>query len=311
MLFANSTKKLYIALGIVILITAVVLVINFSGKSNSSGNDKGLPTFDTTKVSKLVMIPKGSKSEVVFYKKNGDWTVKLPSPKGKVVEVSTQKMENIVFLLANFTIINLVSREKGSTSNFGLDTGFTSVKLYSGEEAVLDLKIGKGEMISEQETGSYICVVGSDDVYLVSGFLDRVFNSDLSLYRNSLLTFGGTESWAEVKFSGAENFVMKRKVTDWEIDGKLLDSTKVTDYLTGLSELQGRNFADDIQLSAKEKPSHQVEVKTTSGRQFVLSGYIISKDTLITSSLSKGTVFRNSVDSPLYQNIFLGRKGLE
>ena len=256
------------------------------------------------------MTPKGG-SLVIFEKVGEDWVITLPESKGKKVSADGMKIISMISAISELKVINLVSRKKEDIAGFGLDTGATSVKFFINGQDEYAILIGKSEMLSPQEMGTYVKMAKTDDVYLVSGFLDMVFNSDMSLYRQTQLTFGGAESWQEMVFSGIEKFTLKRVVTDWVIDNKKLDSARITDYLKLLSTTESRDFADNFDLKQLSDPVAQLGVKTASGREFLVSAYIQGSDTLITTSLGKGNIYRSSKEQPLYFRIFPGLRRLE
>lgn len=309
MLFAKSGNRLYFLLAIVLVITIGGVLLKYSG---SEGNEveTGIPAIDTTGIDRIEMIPKGG-TLVSFEKTGEDWIITLPGGGAKKVVADRAKISSMISTVAELKVINLISRKKEDFAGFGLDTGFTSLKLFSKGENRLELLIGKSEMLSPQEMGTYVKMVNADEVYLVSGFLDMSFNSDLTLYRQTRLTFGGSESWQEINFNGVENFALKRVVTDWVIGEKKVDSASITNYLTQLTTLEVRNFADNIDPAKLGKPNSQLRVKTVSGREFEISAYINETDTLITSSLGKGNIYKSSKEEPLYFRIFPGLKRLE
>ena len=309
MLFAKSGNRLYIILAVVLVITVGGILLKYSG-SEGSGAGAGIPPVDTTGIKRIEMIPKGG-SLVIFEKTGEDWIITLPGGMGKKVAADGTKISSMISTLSELKVINLVSRKKEDFSGFGLDTGATSLKLFSDGQSEFELLIGKSEMLSPQEMGTYVKLVNADDVYLVSGFLDMMFNSDMTLYRQTQLTFGGVESWQEINFNGVENFSLKRVVTDWVIENKKVDSAAITDYLNQLTTLGSRNFADDIDPAKLGKPKSQLKVKTASGREFEILAFFNGTDTLVTSSLGKGNIYRSSKEEPLYFRLFPGLKRLE
>ena len=309
MLFAKSAKKLYIVLGTILLVTVLVLLMkSFGGSKGDSVS--GFPSFDTAKVTMMKMLPKGGNGEIIFAKKAGAWSITAKLLNDKPVQASSQRIEGMIGLLSGMKIINLVSRNIEDLKKYGLDTGATVVRLFSGEENIFEVSIGRSEMLSPQEMGTYVKAAGSNDVYLVSGFLDMMFNSDVSLYRDRALTFGGAESWQEIKFSGSEDFLMKRNVTDWEVEGKKLDSARITEYLTTFARLEGNDFVNDFSPGEGEKPFAKVDVKTVSGRYFGIEAWKVKNDTLIVTTLNPGTFFRSGEDG-LYRKVFPGLKNLK
>lgn len=309
MLFAKSGSRLYIILAIVLVITVAGILMKYSG-SEEGGTGAGIPSIDTAVIKRIEMIPKGG-SLVVFEKNGEDWLITLPGGSGKKVSADGTKITSMISTLSELKVINLVSRKKEDLTGFGLDTGATSIKLFSEGQSEFELLIGKSEMLSPQEMGTYVKMVSADDVYLVSGFLDMMFNSDITLYRQTLLTFGGSESWLEINFSGVENFSLKRDVTDWVHENKKVDSAGITDYLKQLTTLEAKIFADDIEKGKLGEPKSQLKVRTVSGREFVISAYIVRTDTLITSSLGQGNIYKSSKEEPLYFRIFPGIRRLE
>lgn len=309
MLFAKSGNRLYILLSIVLVITVGGILLKYSG-SEGSETGAGIPAIDSTGIKRIEMIPKGG-SLVVFEKTGEEWLITLPGGSGKKVSAEGTKITAMFSTLSELKVINLVSRKKEDLAGFGLDTGATSLKLFSEGQSEFELLIGKSEMLSPQEMGTYVKMVNTDDVYLVSGFLDLMFNSDMTLYRQTQLTFGGSESWQEINFSGVENFLLKREVTDWIVENKKVDSAKITDYLNQLTTLEARNFADDIDPGKLGEPKSQLKVKTVSGREFEILTYFNGTDTLVTSSLGRGNIYRSSKEAPLYFKIFPGKRKLE
>ncbi len=309
MLFAKSAKKLYIVLGAIFLVTVVVVLFKSFGNGKSE-TGTGFPTFDTARVSMIKMLPKGGDGEIIFTKEEGKWFLTAKSLNNKTVEASTERLEGMIGLLSGMKIVNLVARKAEDLKKYGLDTGATVVKLFIDEENVFEIAIGRAEMISQQEMGSYVKAAGSDDIYLVSGFLDMIFNSDLSLYRNKSLTFGGAESWQEIKYSGNEDFTMKRNVLDWETGGIKLDSAKIKEYLTTFATLEGNDFVNDFTPGEEQKSFAKVDVKTVSGRHFAIEAYKVKNDTLISTTLNPGAFFRSGEES-LYKKVFPGLKNLK
>lgn len=310
MLFARSRKKLFMVAGLMLAVTlAVVPLKMFSGPADEQ--ETGLPKFDTTAVTALKMTPKGGEGEILFEKKDDRWLIRTPGKKGKTLQASSSRMAELVAVLSDLKVINLVARSAADRGKFGLDTGYTSVTLMAGSEEIATVMIGKAEMISPQEMGSYLRSSTSDDIYLVSGFLDMMFNADISIYRNRELGFGGVESWSEIKFTGRENFILTRSGSDWLLDGKKSDSAKVTEYLATFASLEGNEFADDISLEKDQKPLIQLWVKTVSGRSFAISAYVAGSDTVVSSSLSPGSLFKAGGEQALYRKIFPGSAGLK
>lgn len=309
MLFAKSGNRLYIILAVILVITVGGILLKYSG-SEGSGAGTGIPPIDTTGIKRIEMIPKGG-SLVIFEKTFEDWIITLPGGTDKKVAADGTKISSMISTLSELKVINLVSKKKEDFPGFGLDTGATSLKLFSDGQSEFELLIGKSEMLSPQEMGTYVKLVNADDVYLVSGFLDMMFNSDMTLYRQTQLTFGGVESWQEINFTGVENFSLKRVVTDWVIENKKVDSAAITDYLNQLTTLGSRNFADDIDPAKLGKPNSQLKVKTASGREFEILAFFNGTDTLVTSSLGKGNIYRSSKEEPLYFRLFPGLKRLE
>lgn len=309
MLFAKSGNRLYIILAVVLVITVGGILLKYSG-SEGGETAPGIPVLDTTGINRIEMIPKGG-SLVVFEKTGQNWVITLPGVAGKKVSADGTKITSMISTIAELKVINLISRKKEDLAGFGLDTGATSLKLFSDRQQEFELLIGKSEMLSPQEMGTYVKMVDADDVYLVSGFLDMMFNSDLTLYRQTQLTFGGTESWQEIDFKGIENFTVKRNVTDWVIENIQVDSAKIANYLKLLSTVEARNFADDIERGKLGEPESRLRVKTASGREFEISAYINETDTLIITSIGKGNIYRSSKEEPLYFRIFPGKRNLE
>jgi hypothetical protein len=309
MLFARLGNRLYIIFAVILVMTILVIFLKNSGKNNNSIASE-LPVLDTSGITRIEMIPKGG-DKVIFEKTGEDWLITLPGSKGKKVSADVTKLTNMISTVSELKVINLISGNKADFAGFGLDTGATSVKFTGEGKDEYEILIGKSEMLSPQEMGTYVKMANSDFVYLVSGFLDMMFNSDISLYRQSQLTFGGAESWQEIVFSGDENFTLKRVVTDWVVDDKKVDSAKITDYLKGLSTLETKNFVDNFEPEKLGKPRAQLGVKTISGRQFLISAYIQGNDTLISTSLGKGNIYKSSKEEPLYFRIFPGIRRLE
>lgn len=310
MLFAKSQKKLFIVAGILFLLTVVVVVFSKISDS-SSGQEPAFPVFDTAAVTVIKMTPKGGDGEVVFRKKAGKWLITTAGKNPKTFEASVMKMDQFIGTLADLRAVNLVARTGAERGKYGLDTGYTRVRLFAGESEVFAIHIGRAEMISPQEMGSYVRPENSDDIFLVSGFLDMIFNSDVSLYRSRQLGFGGVESWQEIKFTGRDNFMMIRSGLDWLVDGKKLDSAKVTEYLATFASLEGNEFADDKSPGKNDKFLTRVDVKTVSGRGFTISAFVTGKDTVISSSLSPGSFFKAGSDAGIFRKLFPGLAGLK
>ncbi len=310
MLFARSQKKLFIVAGALLGVTLLVVLLRvFSGPSQEEVT--GLPKFDTASVTAIKMTPKGGEGEILFEKKDGKWLIKPPGKNGKTLEASSARITELISLLSELRVINLVARTAADKGKFGLDTGYTSVTVMAGDDELATVMIGKAEMLGPQEMGSYVRSATSDDIYLVSGFLDMSFNADITVYRNRELGFGGAESWSEIRFTGKENFVITRSGTDWLLDGKKADSAKVTGYLATFASLEGNEFADEVTIGKDQKPVAKLEVRTVSGREFAISAFVAGRDTVVASTLAPGSLFKAGGVLALYGKLFPGRAGLK
>lgn len=278
-----------------------------------------LVKIDTAKVSKILLYPLSENhDEVSFIKEGKSWKLQ----KGKVTaEPEQNAVQNLLNVLSEIKTKRLASRDKKKWSEYQVtDSAATRVKVYEGNEKVVDLYVGKftyqqnnrgyGGMYGGGAVSgtSFIRVAEEDEVYAVDGFLTFSFNQQFNTFRNQTIAKFEKANVNKLTFTypADSSFTLELKDKIWYCGNEKADSAKVSDYLNTLSYKNASSFVDNY--SAVGMPVFQLSVDGKDMKSMAISTYSRAiNDYIINSSLNPKAWF-SSDDKGLITDIFKSKK---
>ena len=296
--FTNT--QLGIALGVLVLLYGMSALL---GGNRDRSFKKALGLVDTTTVNKIEVVL--SENESLFIEKEGDiWMVN--GPDGLSYAADQEQVRRNIGSLLNLEATQLVSSKSENWGDYQVDTAGTQVRVISGNDKLADLVVGRFEY---KQTGmtNYVREGGTDEVYLVNGFLSSLFSKDPSNWRNKNLTFGGSASWAQIAFSYPEDssFTLGRVGENWVFsDSTLADAGKVTSYLSTVGNLRGQTFVEDF-LPSTVPVAFSVTISGPAP-PIQINAYPDDNHEYVLSSSQNPDAFFSGKEGDLWKKLFVG-----
>jgi hypothetical protein len=289
----NNMILLYILAGLVILF---IIVKWYQNPRTESTLNAELVDIDTNKVSKILIYPSSeNRDEIKFYKDGSDWKV----TKGKLVSESEQNVvKGMLSTLLEIKVKSLASKDKKKWDEYKVsDTTATRVKVYEGNDLVLDIMIGKFNYQQNRNpygnmygggggvTGTtFIRLKEDDKVYAVDGFLIFTFNQQFNSFRKQTVAKFERANVEKVsfKYPSDSSFVLEMRDKKWVAGNEQVDSAKVADYLNGMSYKNASSFKDDFINSGM--PQYQLIIEGKNMKPITIDGYVTGIESFIVNS---------------------------
>jgi hypothetical protein len=288
----NNMILLYILAGLVILF---IIVKWYQQPRTESTLNAELIDIDTTKVSKILIYPTAeNREEIKFYKDGIDWKV----TKGKLVsETEPNAVKGILNTLLEVKVKSLASKDKKKWDEYKVsDTTATRVKVFEGNDLVLDIMIGKFNYQQSRNpygnmyggggvTGTtFVRLKEDDEVYAIDGFLIFTFNQQFNSFRKQTIAKFEKANAEKVtfKYPADSSFTIEMRNNKWMIGNEYADSVKVTDYLSSLSFKNNSSFNDNIVNTGM--PQYQLTVEGKNLKTITIDGYVTGNDAFVINS---------------------------
>jgi hypothetical protein len=255
-----NTKSLLFLLVILVAIAAIVQMQKGDGPKSTL--PQSVVQVDTAEVNRLVVNPKqGDAYELV--RTNGIWKLKLAN--GKEVACQSKLVNNAFNGLIETKPSQIVSRKPEKWNAYEVsDSAGILVSFYNGETELGGVYIGKFDF--NQQTSSmsnYVRAAGSDDVLKCEKPLSFDWNKTSSDWRDKTILSTQSSSISKVSGAGQANFSMVRDdIAGWTMEGVMMDSTAIANFLNGISNLNTKSFDDNIKVSDLGNPVQTLEVYT-------------------------------------------------
>jgi hypothetical protein len=311
-----SNKILLVVLAAVTV--TYVAVRYFKSQKTERTFKTELVTIDTSKVSSILLYPHAENGEEVrFTKKENKWSVQK---KNTIDEVENKMIEHLLQELVAIKPQNLAAKTSAEWKDFQLtDSLATRVKVIEeGGKQTLDLLIGKLTPVRNGNNGgfqgnnvsgiSYVRLAGENEVYGVNGFLPFTFNQPFNGFRNHTFVKFAPNEVKKVSFSypADSSFTLIRNGATWNIAGKTADSTKISNYLNGISNLNNSEFVDEFTpvnplmvLTIERDTASSIVVKCFSGKK--------ENEYILNSSLNPKAYYTSS-SGGVFSSLFKGPK---
>lgn len=292
--------QLLIALGVLSILYISALAIN-SGSNQTF--KKNLSIVETSSVQSInINVP--GKDPVKLKKLADKWMVTLAN--GTDAPAAASSITNAIESVANLEALQLVSTKANQWNSYKVDTSGTQIQLFgANNQTLLDIVAGRFEY---KQTGmmSYVRPTEGNEVYLVPGFFDLTFNKATEDWRDKKLIKTAQANWFGISFNyPADTSFQIAKGTDnqWRLpDSTQLDFSKVSAYLSALSNLSGNTF---VSAPSNTTPAMEIQIATADGGIQLRAFDAGDGSYVVSSSENQGAYFAGS-DNNLFSNAFVG-----
>ena len=187
-----------------------------------------------------------SKTENTWQVSKGDFST----------EATSSAVENLLNELKIVKAKRVAAKNPNKWATFEVDSSGNRVQVFAGEKLLTDFVVGKFDMNQQTRTfTSFVRMYDENAVYAVDGFLSMTFNQGMDAFRDKSLVKFNTQDITEFSIQTEDEMQTYSKlVGNWSSnDGTILDSTKVMNYLNGVSNLNGKEFIDGFSAVSPSK----------------------------------------------------------
>ncbi len=314
----TNIKKLSIAFGVLLALSALVLIRNNS-KSEASRNrtfQSELCDFDSSKVSDITIYPKRKGEAIQLHRQNSDWYVTINNQQ---YAADQGTISNMLALLMHLRATRIAATDKSKWEKYEVtDSLALRVELKAGSKTVADLMMGKFSYQQPKNTDqnpyaqrqmgkmtSYLRLNGKKKVFATDGLLSMTFNRQADDFRNHkiLATQKQQLDHIEVTLPG-ESYELKKEGLNWILDGQKVDSLQMESYLSGLEYLSSGKFIDKNALP-NQTVTHKL-ILHGKALSAPVEVQVFAADTAVVgmvSSQNKGNCF-NTKETNLMEKLF-------
>ena len=288
----TNTTKLLIAL---VILIAIFLVVRYTGNKDRSKSFRSeLVSIDTAEVTRVVF-DRGTE----LRKEEGSWYVYENEEKHKAVDRTVKSM---LSTLNTIEPSRLAARSESNWKDYAVDSTGTRVRVYSREDEVLDIVLGRLGFENQRSYYTYVRLSDEEDVYVADNFMKMSVSTDGPAYRNNTLARIPTDSIRTIAFNYPDTSFILEKNMSWEIEGEQTDSASVASYLRTFSYLSSssRQFTDPVEDT---KPDLSVVVATRNS-EVTLKAFDQPGGWVVHSSSNPEEYFS---DQTLFDKIFVGK----
>ena len=269
-----QTKHLLVAF----LVLAVI--VGITSISNKSGNSKRQRTFkselvdaDTSKLTQLVIYPKGGGEVVTLSKKDDAWWVS--SEEGEFPADANQA-KSLLGTLLDIKAKHLAATDKSRWEEYEVtDSAAVRVQAFIGKKVVSELYLGKFNYQQkpaanpwERPTNvltTYVRKAGEKEVFAVEGMLSMTFSRSANDFRDKTVLSVSSQDLAQISIDSAgAKYSLVKEGGKWMFNGIMADSASVVEFVNGLGNVSHSTFAK-VEDKANDVPEYSI---TLNGDNF-------------------------------------------
>lgn len=225
-----------IGLFILLLIIAILVLQKPGEQSASSASAGNLFQIDSASVDKIEL--QAPSSSVTLEKHGAEWFVVQPIN----YKADQSNAGQIIHQLKNLEMKNTISSKPEKHSIFQVDSTGVQVKVYEKGMEKAAFVLGK---MAETYTESYARKLNSNDVLLVEGVSNYMFNRPMKDWRDKTIFATPKESIKEIKYQyGDTTFTLIFKDSLWIVDGDNARQSIIDGLLSSLASVQADDFID-------------------------------------------------------------------
>lgn len=296
-------------LAIIFSILMIVVVLTEMADSRKGGRTfrEELVDVSPDEVTSLEISPKVEGNKVIkLLKENDSWFVESgdkryradPSlPSAMINELNSMKPESVV-----------ATGDERRVQYEVTDSLGTRVKLFSGNNLLADLIIGKFSFSQPQKMTSYIRLEGDKVIYGVDGMLGMSFNRNVDSFRDRTVIKSNSSDWSRLvyKYPADSSFTLEKAAEGWTVNGQPADSASVAEYFSAIRNLSDSRFAEN---KTGMSVTHSLLIEGNNDMEKVeINGYYQEDGVfMVESSQNRGNIFESK---ELAEKIFISSSSL-
>ncbi|MDD4756434.1 MAG: DUF4340 domain-containing protein [Prolixibacteraceae bacterium] len=296
-------------LAIIFSILMIVVVLTEMADSRKGGRTfrEELVDVSPDEVTSLEISPKVEGNKVIkLLKENDSWFVESgdkryradPSlPSAMINELNSMKPESVV-----------ATGDERRVQYEVTDSLGTRVKLFSGNNLLADLIIGKFSFSQPQKMTSYIRLEGDKVIYGVDGMLGMSFNRNVDSFRDRTVVKSNSSDWSRLvyKYPADSSFTLEKAAEGWTVNGQPADSASVAEYFSAIRNLSDSRFAEN---KTGMSVTHSLLIEGNNDMEKVeINGYYQEDGVfMVESSQNRGNIFESK---ELAEKIFISSSSL-
>ena len=296
-------------LAIIFSILMIVVVLTEMADSRKGGRTfrEELVDVSPDEVTSLEISPKVEGNKVIkLLKENDSWFVESgdkryradPSlPSAMINELNSMKPESVV-----------ATGDERRVQYEVTDSLGTRVKLFSGNNLLADLIIGKFSFSQPQKMTSYIRLEGDKVIYGVDGMLGMSFNRNVDSFRDRTVVKSNSSDWSRLvyKYPADSSFTLEKAAEGWTVNGQPADSASVAEYFNAIRNLSDSRFAEN---KTGMSVTHSLLIEGNNDMEKVeINGYYQEDGVfMVESSQNRGNIFEST---ELAEKIFISSSSL-
>jgi len=240
----NSRKLTFLFL----ILSGIWGLSKYTSHDKISSFKTDLIRIDTALVDIILIDSKGEERITLQRNTTSQWV----ATKGTVMATANRAAINS--FLNNIQLIkteDIAAKKKEKWSEYAVDqVKGTNIKIYIGSQLLEDFVVGRYNLNKETGQGlSYVRISGEEEVYAIDGFLSKRLRQGFDSYRNKDLIRVAEDDIASLFLTSEDGTVkaFTKLKNQWtNIDGVVLDSIDIANYLSGIENVMGSKFVDDI-----------------------------------------------------------------
>lgn len=310
--FDNKILLIILA-GLLAILLFTVLIKMPRERSTLRGN---LIEFDTASVAEIIITPKSpSEKPFRFKKENGKWTIS----RDDIVSVPMQgAVRNILSELSGIKPQTLAAVGESRWKEYELtDSLATRVKIVSEKgKKSNELMIGKfsyrqvnnpyggGYGGNNIEGTTYVRLSGEEEIYAVDGFLAFTFSGGFNDWRDKTFIKCNKEDITKITFTlpADSSYILEKRDSLWFADDRETDSSKTDDYLSSVSNIDGKEFGDGYKPVSS--PVYQMVIEGNNLLNITVKCFPAEGDRYILNSSLNPDVYYTSSRDGIFEQLF-------
>lgn len=236
----------------------------FSGNKDRSF-DPDILKVDNAAITKLEIAQKDQ--EAFTFEKNGAlWVGK----KGNLeITPKPNSVESTIQLLGDLKVLRIASRDAKKWKTYEVDeeTSKARIKVFAGSKLIKDYIVG-GFRINQQERSakSFLRLGGENEVYVLDGFSSMSLGQGFDSYRDRKIVALDAAAIAGLSWtSTALNQRVEKTAAGWQgNDGELLDSLKMLNLMTNLTNLNAIGFIDNYAATQETGNTCSISIQASN-----------------------------------------------
>lgn len=310
----NKLKSSKLALVFLILLAIVITILLFDIGKRESTFDNKLISLDSAKVNAITIYPKNNKTKPIKLEKTENtWVLKYD---GNTYEADTANIAMMLKELKEVTAARLVAQTKAQWKEYEVDDSLgIRVQIEQKNKIVADFVVGKFTYKAPENPysqqfvmASHIRMTDKEEVYVVSKFLNMLFNSDVKYYKNKIIAKLEPSAVQKIQFThpADSSFILEKRKGKWYLGMEEADSTQVNTYLASFNPLISYDIID---TTIQSNPSHGLQISMENSPKIAIINAFKADSLnqyLISGNINANTYFSGNKGN-LFNRIFPGK----